>query len=101
MGIKCFLSGLFVHGGVVGFRASTLEWPRCTRLLCRFVRENAPGLRFTTVGLFRNMKADAHVDSNNSRTEPNFGLEGGGFGSRVKGEANGGKLGASCSKGMW
>ena len=77
MGIKCFLSGLFVHGGFVGFRASTLEWPRCTRLLCRFVRENAPGLRFTTVGLFRNMKADAHVDSNNSRTEPNFGLEGG------------------------
>ncbi|CAE7224208.1 Ap1g1 [Symbiodinium sp. CCMP2456] len=71
-GTKCFQSGLFVHGGVVGFRSATMEMPRSTKVLCQFVREKQPELRFSSVGLFRNMLADCHVDAHNSPEEPNF-----------------------------
>ena len=71
-GTKCFFTGLFVHGGVVGFRSSVGEHPLVTRLLCKFVRSLVPGFRFSSVGLLRNMKADAHVDSNNAEAEPNM-----------------------------
>ena len=52
VGTKCFQSGLFVHGGVLGFLAGTMEWPRATRLMCRFVRGTAPGLRLLERGPF-------------------------------------------------
>ena len=71
-GTKSFQSGLFVHGGVVGFRSATTEFPLSTRAICRFVRESKPNLRFSSVGLFRNMLADCHVDANNSPDEPNY-----------------------------
>ena len=71
-GTKCFQSGLFVHGGVVGFRSATTEFPLSTRAVCKFVRESKPSLRFSSVGLFRNMLADCHVDANNSPEEPNY-----------------------------
>ena len=69
---KSFFTGLFVHGGVLGLRSSSSEYPAATRLLCRAVTEACPGLKFSTVGVLRNMRADAHVDAHNSDTEPNF-----------------------------
>ena len=69
---KSFFTGLFVHGGVLGLRSSSSEYPAATRLLCRAVREACPGLKFSTVEVLRNMRADAHVDAHNSGTEPNF-----------------------------
>ena len=69
---KCFFTGLFAHGGVVGFRSAVGEYPLTTRVLCKFVRGLLPGLRFSSIGLMRNMRADAHVDSHNAEEEPNM-----------------------------
>ena len=62
---KSFQAGSFVHGGVRGVRACSRKFPESTKAICAYVKQLFPGLSFGTVGLFRNVCAIPHRDSNN------------------------------------
>ena len=62
---KSFQAGSFVHGGVRGIRSTTRKFPECTKAICTYVRQLFPTLTFGTVGLFRDVCAIPHRDSNN------------------------------------
>ena len=62
---KSFQAGSFVHGGVRGVRSSASKFPESTKAICAYVRQLFPTLTFGTVGLFRDVCAIPHRDSNN------------------------------------
>ena len=62
---KSFQAGSFVHGGVRGVRSSTRKFPEATKAICAYVRQIFPAFTFGTVGLFRDVCAIPHRDSNN------------------------------------
>ena len=68
---KSFQAGSFVHGGVRGVRSCTGKFPESTKALCAYVRQTFPGFTFGTVGLFRNVCAVPHRDSNNEACTDN------------------------------
>ena len=60
-----FLCGAYAHGPMIGCKNLTSEMPWCAAVLCRHVRERAPGFPFSAVGFLRNVKAKAHRDLRN------------------------------------
>ena len=65
---KSFQAGSFVHGGVRGVRACSRKFPESTKAICTYVRQLFPGLMF---GLFRDICALPHRDSNNEASTDN------------------------------
>ncbi|CAE7248436.1 unnamed protein product [Symbiodinium sp. CCMP2456] len=61
---KCFISGAYSRG-VAGLRSNCKRYPDSTRLLVRLARIAFPGLCFSSVGLFQNMRTVPHKDHNN------------------------------------
>ena len=68
---KSFQAGSFVHGGIRGVRASTRKFPEATKAICAYVRQIFPAFTFGTVGLFRDVCAVPHRDSNNEAATDN------------------------------
>ena len=68
---KSFQAGSFVHGGVRGVRSSTRKFPEATKASCAYVRQLFPAFTFGTVGLFRDVCAMPHRDSNNEAATDN------------------------------
>ena len=64
-GAKSFQVGRFVHGPMTGVRSMTRQFPETTKAVCQYVRSLFPGFEFGTVGLFRDLSALPHRDSNN------------------------------------
>ena len=62
---KSFSVGLYVHGGVVGYRKHTFSCPHVASLLNKCVAHCAPQHRYTTVSLFRDILTEPHQDSFN------------------------------------
>ena len=60
-----FLCGAYSHGPMIGCKNLTCEMPWCAAVLCRHVRERAPGFPFSAVGFLLNVKAKAHRDLHN------------------------------------
>lgn len=50
----------------VGLRTNTSKFPRVSQLAARFVRQQIPNFRFTSLVLFRDVKTEPHVDAQNS-----------------------------------
>ena len=67
-----FTVGAFVHGGVVGVRDRTFQFPQVTALLCRFVQQFKVAHPFTTISLFQGVDASLHRDSHNHPSVPNL-----------------------------
>ena len=64
-GAKSFQVGSFVHGPMTGVRSMTRQFPETTKAVCTYIRALFPGFEFGTVGLFRDLSALPHRDSNN------------------------------------
>ena len=60
-----FIVGAFVHGGVVGIRDRTYQFPQVTALLCRYVQQFKAAQPFSTIALFEGLDASLHRDSHN------------------------------------
>ena len=60
-----FLCGAYAHGPMIGCKSLTREMPWCAAVLCRYVRERAPGFPFSAVGFLLNVRAKAHRDLHN------------------------------------
>ncbi|CAE7606611.1 unnamed protein product [Symbiodinium sp. CCMP2456] len=60
-----FSSGAFCRVKV-GLRTNTSKFPRVSQLAARFVRQQIPNFRFTSIVLFRDVKTEPHVDAQNS-----------------------------------
>ena len=60
-----FITGAFRRGGVTGPRKSLEEYPACSRLLISVAKTIFPKVRFTSLGLFRNVQTPRHCDKNN------------------------------------
>ncbi|CAE7224143.1 unnamed protein product [Symbiodinium sp. CCMP2592] len=50
----------------VGLRRNVLLFPNVTKLAARFVRQQLPNLKFTSLAFFRNVQTTPHVDAHNS-----------------------------------
>ncbi|CAE7270056.1 SLC24A2 [Symbiodinium sp. CCMP2592] len=50
----------------VGLRRNVLLFPNVTKLAARFVRQQLPSLKFTSLAFFRNVQTTPHVDAHNS-----------------------------------
>ena len=61
-----FGSGAYVHGGVVGLRANTKEFPLSTMCLALWLRHVRPDLKFTSCMVLHECQADLHRDLQNS-----------------------------------
>ena len=61
-----FGSGAYVHGGVVGLRANTKDYPLSTMCLALWLRRVQPGLKFTSVMVLHQCQAELHRDLQNS-----------------------------------
>ncbi|CAE7034142.1 unnamed protein product [Symbiodinium sp. CCMP2592] len=60
-----FLCGAYAHGPMTGCKNLTQDMPWCTAVLCKHVRDNAPGFCFSAVGYLCNVRAEAHRDLHN------------------------------------
>ncbi|CAE7041545.1 unnamed protein product [Symbiodinium sp. CCMP2592] len=60
-----FLCGAYAHGPMTGCKNLTRDMPWCTAVLCKHVRDNAPGFCFSAVGYLCNVRAEAHRDLHN------------------------------------
>ncbi|CAE7488500.1 unnamed protein product [Symbiodinium sp. CCMP2592] len=60
-----FLCGAYAHGPMTGCKILTRDMPWCTAVLCKHVRDNAPGFCFSAVGYLCNVRAEAHRDLHN------------------------------------
>ncbi|CAE7434029.1 SLC24A2 [Symbiodinium sp. CCMP2592] len=50
----------------VGLRRNVLLFPNVTKLAARFVRQQLPSLKFTSLAFFHNVQTTPHVDAHNS-----------------------------------
>ena len=68
---KSFQVGSFVHGGMRGVRSSALKFRETAKAMCAYVKQIFPAFTFGTVGLFRDVCAIPHRDSNNEASTDN------------------------------
>ena len=62
---KAFVTGAYARASFHGLRRGTRDFPWFTCLLCSILRHVAPGHRFTSITLVRNVMTAAHKDSHN------------------------------------
>ena len=59
---KCFITGAYVFSGMAGVRSMSFDYPCLTAALVRYVVQLDPMHTFTSVALFRDLKALPHAD---------------------------------------
>ena len=69
---KTFTTGAYVYSNLAGLRSNAYKYPAAARLLATVLRQHFPGRTFTSAGLFRQLKAPPHVDTNNQPGCPNL-----------------------------
>ena len=62
---KCFTTGAYVFNGAPGIRNTAFEFPCVTAALTSYVTQLDPCHAFTSVALFRNLRAVPHADVHN------------------------------------
>ena len=62
---KCFITGAYVFNGTPGIRNTAFEFPCVTAALTSYVTQLDPCHAFTSVALFRNLRAVPHADVHN------------------------------------
>ena len=62
---KTFVTDAYARASFHGLRRGTKDFPWLTCLLCSIIRHVAPGHRFTSITLARNVMTAAHKDSHN------------------------------------
>ena len=62
---KCFITGAYVFNGTPGIRNTVFEFPCVTAALTSYVTQLDPCHAFTSVALFRNLRAVPHADVHN------------------------------------
>ena len=65
-------SGAFVHGGVAGLRSNTKEFPRTTIYLTEFAKHHCGEVKFSALGLAKNVQLGLHRDSHNCKISKNY-----------------------------
>ena len=69
---KTFTTGAYVYSNLAGLRSNVYKYPATTRLLATVLHHFFPSRVFTSAGLFRQLKAPPHVDTNNQPGCPNL-----------------------------
>ncbi|CAE7586293.1 unnamed protein product [Symbiodinium sp. CCMP2456] len=70
---KAWASGVYRHGGVLGVRNSSKEFPYATRLVNQFIRTVlGESVTWSTFSLHRNLSVKRHRDSHNARDELSY-----------------------------
>ena len=69
---KTFTTGAYVYSNLAGLRSNVYKYPATTRLLAAVLHQYFPSRVFTSAGLFRQLKAPPHVDTNNQPGCPNL-----------------------------
>ncbi|CAE7817553.1 unnamed protein product, partial [Symbiodinium necroappetens] len=70
---KAWASGVYRHGGVLGVRNSSKEFPYSTRLVNQFIRGvMGESATWSTFSLHRNLSVKRHRDSHNARDELSY-----------------------------
>ena len=69
---KTFTAGAYVYSNLASLRSNAYKYPATTRLLATVLRQHFPIRTFTSAGLFRQLKAPPHVDTNNQPGCPNL-----------------------------
>ena len=64
--VQIWLFGMYCHGGITGLTSLTRERPFLTRLLARLVRQELPGLSFTSISLAIDATLKPHRDLANA-----------------------------------
>ncbi|CAE7769634.1 GIP [Symbiodinium sp. CCMP2592] len=62
---KMWISGAFVHGGIVGVKNATSAFPASTKALVKYVKQLQPDHKFNAVAVSVNVEAQQHVDAHN------------------------------------
>ena len=69
---KTFTTGAYVYSNMAGLRSNVYKYPAATKLLASVLCTTFPSKYFTSVGLFRQLQAPPHVDTNNQPGCPNL-----------------------------
>ena len=70
---KGFTTGAYAHGGgITGLRSNTSKFRGVTRVLTRFVRQQAKKLTFSAVAIYQGCQFDLHTDKFNDPGSYNF-----------------------------
>ena len=60
-----FSCGAYSQGPLMGLRSATTRFPKACRVLTSFVSSACPAHMFTTLSVYRNVRADMHRDKGN------------------------------------
>ena len=70
---RCFTTGSFVRGPLVGLRVNSRLYPDFSRALCTFVNAEAPqDFLYSAIAIFENLQVGRHRDTNNFPNSLNF-----------------------------
>ena len=69
---KTFTTGAYVYSCKAGLRSNVCKFPATTKLLASILSSLFPARHFTSAGLFRQLRAPPHVDTNNQPGCPNL-----------------------------
>ena len=69
---KCFITGAYVFSGMAGVRSVSFDYPCLTAALVRYVVQLDPTHTFTSVALFRDLKALPRADVFNEKGSVNL-----------------------------
>ena len=69
---KTFTTGAYVYSCRAGLRSNVCKFPATTKLLASILSCLFPARHFTSAGLFRQLRAPPHVDTNNQPGCPNL-----------------------------
>ena len=67
---KCWLTGAYVHGGVVGLTRNTRSFPCSTQVVNRYIKQLNPNHQWTSVAIIRNYRTAMHKDTHNELGQP-------------------------------
>ena len=70
---KAWASGVYRHGGVLGVRNSTKDYPLATKVVNLFIQEKLGGHAcWSTFSMHRNLSVKKHRDSHNARDKDSY-----------------------------
>ncbi|CAE7351316.1 unnamed protein product [Symbiodinium sp. CCMP2592] len=63
---KSYATGAYVLGGNVGLKANASANPEALKVFARFVRQRAPGFKFSSINIFEDVRTERHRDQWNA-----------------------------------
>ncbi|CAE7248606.1 unnamed protein product [Symbiodinium sp. CCMP2592] len=65
-GAAAFSTGAYVKGPLLGLRSNCSKHPAASKIFAQAVQRAAPGMKFSTLSVFSDLKTEPHVDRFNS-----------------------------------